>query len=217
MAITLGDIFNEINFFIKKENRFFASSDILRIINRTAFPRIAEELMYPKTVVSGFLSSGQYLISTPADFIKIDENSEMLFTDNTPTRNLLPTEKHEIGFAEILTATPGNPGKYYMESETLIGVYPPCTSGNYVIPYVKMPTGISSATDTNELTERCFMAAVYYTLSECMLTDNDEKAVFYNQKYDMEIKRLKDQYRLKFEITKDMKPHNKYVGPMGRT
>jgi hypothetical protein len=84
MPITRLDIFNNVNFFLKKENKFFTSSDVLTIINRDAFRRIAEDVMYPRASYSGALTSGAYLISTPADFIKIANNANITFKDATP-------------------------------------------------------------------------------------------------------------------------------------
>lgn len=209
--ITRSDIFNKISFFLKKENKFFTSSDVLSIINQDAFPRLAEELMYPKTVYSGYLSSGAYLVSSPSDFIKIDSNSHVVFKDGSDTRNLYPKEKYELGQAEILTADPGTPSQYYMENESQIGIYPPCTSGCINIPYVKKPTWLSSDTATNEISERGYMAVVYWTVATCMITDSDERFVGFRQQYDLEIARLKSQYRRMYEIQKDIKPHRNYV------
>jgi hypothetical protein len=209
--ITRSDIFNKVSWFLKKENKFFSSSDVLTIINRDAFRQIAKEVMYPRTTYSGYLTSGSYNISTPVDFIKVDSNANVVFQDGAGTRDLYPKDKHEIGLAEIYTATPGVPGQYYMENESKIGIYPPCTSGNFVIPYVKRPTDLSSDSDTNELTERCYMAAVYWTVGECMLTDSDERFQGFRQLYDKEIRDLKDQYRRMLEIPKDIRPNRRYT------
>lgn len=213
MTITRKDIFDKVNFFCKKENRFFASSDLLTIINRDAMKRIAEDVMYPKANYSGYLSSGTYLVSAPVDFLKVDSNSQIVFQDYTGVHKLYPKEKQDIGYDSILTSisTPTSPTEYYMETESIIGIYPPCTSGNFVIPYVKRPTALSSDADTNEITERCYMAAVYWTLTECMIADTDERSIFYEQKYQTEIARLKDQYRRGFEITRDYRPNKDYV------
>jgi hypothetical protein len=209
--ITRKDIFDKVAFFLKKENKFFTSADVLSIINRDAMGRIAEDLMYPKTSYSTYVASGTYLISTPADFIKVDGNANVVFEDSNGIRDLWPKDKHEIGQAEILNATPGTPGTYFLESESKMGIYPPSTSGNIVIPYVKRPTSLSADTDTNELTERCYMAAVYWTVQECLITDSDDRFQGFYQMYDKEIGRLKDGYRRMLEVPKDLKPHRSYL------
>jgi len=97
-----------------------------------------------------------------------------------------------------------------MESESVIGVYPPSISGCIVIPYIKVPQTLAVDTDTNELTEKCYQAAVYWTVWQCMLTDSDERSAIYENLYNGEISRLKRRYGEMFEEDSDLVPHESY-------
>lgn len=212
MAITMQWIFDRVNFLLKKENKFFTSSDLINMIGTDSFRAIAVDIGYPRGDFSTYMTSGQYLLSTPADFVKVDENSRVTYqhTSNVVV-TLAPEELREIGPEQVLTATPGVPENYFMKSETQFGVYPPSTSGCLVIPYVKRPTMLSSPTDTNELTERCYNAAAYWTVGQCLLADSDERAVAFNKMYDREIIRLKGEYNQMYEVERHMKPHPEYL------
>ncbi len=216
MTITRIDIFNKVNFYLKRENKFFSSTDINTVINRDAFRRIAEDINYPRTSYSTYLTSGQYIVSTPIDFIKVDQNSKLTYqyTSNTVTTGEA-RELRDIGIQNVLTATPGIPENYFMEDEFGIGLYPPSTSGILVIPYVNRPSALSSDADTNELTERCYMAAVFWTTSDLLSADSDERSAIYMQMYNNEITRLKKQYNEMYEISRDLYPHESYTRPSG--
>lgn len=211
MAITFKHIFDKSMFFLKKESKAFTSSDVKTTIGVDSFKRIAEEIGYPKSNYTVILTSGSWIISTPADFIKVDMNSDATYYNGTEIVNLQPREQKEIGRAEILDAEPSTPEAYFMESETKIGIYPPCTSGQVIIPYVKHPTSLSSDTDTNELTEKCYMASVYWTVSECLMKDEDPRASGFREMYNNEISRLKSQYNMMFDIRRSIKPHKDYL------
>jgi len=212
MAIDRHYIFDKVNFFLKKENKFFTSSELHMTIGVDSFRRIGEELNYPKTNYSSIIASGEYQISTPSDFIKIDQNHELTVELSSTIYTLEPKTSKLIGRQNILDPTNAIPQNYYMETESLIGLYPPGnTSMIVVIPYVKYATALSSDTDTNELTENCYMAAVYWTVGECMLKDNDERFATYMQLYDREILRLKSKYGEMFEEDKDLMPDDRYL------
>ena len=212
MSITRLDIWNEINFQLKKENKFFTSSDIHRTINQVANRRVAEDVSYPRTSFSTYVTSGQYLISAPGDFIKVDQNSWVTYesTSGNVTK-LKPRELRDIGTDNVLTATPGTPGNYFMQNEATFGVYPPSTSGCVVIPYVYRPTDLSSDTSGNQITERCYMAIVYKSCESLLAADSDTRSLFFEKKYEYEVKRLRGQYNEMLEITRDAKPHKDYV------
>ncbi|HEY6022211.1 MAG TPA: hypothetical protein VIY48_20790 [Candidatus Paceibacterota bacterium] len=212
MTVTYRDIWDKVSFYTKSEHKFFTSAEINSIITEDAFNRIAEEVGYPKANYSSYLTSGEWSVSSPSDFIKVDQDSQVTYKDATNTAVLTPTEQFAIGRDNILTATPGTPEHYFLESDTKIGIYPPSTSGCVVIPYVKRPTVMSSGDiSTNELTERCYMAAVYWTVSELLIKDSDERASLFLDKYNAEIERLKSQYNMMLEIRRDMKPHKSYI------
>lgn len=211
MSIDRQYIFNKVVFYLKNETKFFTSSDLQTIIGVDSFNRIAEDLEYPKAHFSGTVTSGQWLVPMPDDFIKIDKTQDIVFTDITQTHTLPPKDQRVIGRDQILTAIPGTPQNYFMEDQFTMGIYPPCTSGIIVVPYVQQPTSLSSDTDTNDLTERCYMAAVYWTVTECMLKDNDERHLVYAQRYEREIRRLRANFNDMFEEDKDMIPADGYI------
>jgi len=212
MPIDRRYIFNKVNFLLKQENKFFTSSEIHMLIGVDSFRRIAEDINYPKTNFSSYVASGVWSVSSPSDFIKVDATSEVTFQDSSDTYKLDPEIKTNIGRANILTATPGTPSNYFMESESKIGIYPPSTSGCIVVPYVSHPTSLSSDTDTNELTEQAYMAAAYWTVHECFLKDNDEKrAGKYEIKYLGEIKRLNKRFGDLYEVPHDIQPDEDYT------
>jgi len=213
MAINRLSIWNEVNFQLKKENKFFTSSDILRTINDIAMRRVAEDVSYPRTSYSTYMTSGQYIVSSPIDFIKVDQNSWVTYESTSGNiSKLKPKELREIGTENVLTAKPATvPQNYFMQNENLFGVYPPSTSGCIVIPYVHRPTDLSGDADVNEITERSFLAVVYKSCEHLMAADSDERSLFYKNEYDGEIKRLKGQYNSMMEITRDMKPSKDYA------
>ena len=215
MTITYKNVFDKVMVYLKNEGKFFTSSEVKTIINQDAFNRIAEEVKFPKTNFSSYLASGEWQVSTPANFICVDPNSQVTYKDGSNTYRVTPKNQVEIGRENVLTATPGTPERYFMDNDTLIGIYPPSTSGCIVVPYVHRPTVMSSDTDSNELTERCYMAAVYFTVAECFNKDSDERAEKYDSKFWSEINRLKGQYNLMYEIRRDVFPHRDYVGKMG--
>lgn len=212
--MALGDreyIFNKVTFFLKKETKFFTSSELHMMIGVDAQRRIAEDINYPKTNYSGYVASGAWRISSPSDFIKVDENNEVTYEDNSTIGVLNPERLKSIGRANILDATPGTPQNYFMESESLIGIYPPSTSGCIVIPYVKMPTSLSSDSDTNEITSETYMAATYWVVAECFAKDNDPRANTYDAKYQIEIARLSKRFGEKFEVEYNIEPDPDYL------
>lgn len=211
MAITFKHIFDKSMFFLKKESKTFTSNDVKTIIGVDSFKRIAEEIGYPKSNYQVTLTSGSWLISAPTDFIKIDRNLDATYYNGTDIVDVKPKEAAEIGRANIIDADPSTPQYYFMETESKIGIYPPCTSGKVIIPYVKHPTSLSADTDTNELTEKCYMASVYWTVSECLMKDEDPRASGFREMYHNEISRLKSIYAMIFDIRRDMKPHKDYV------
>ncbi len=208
---TRKNIFDKVNFYLKQENKFFTSSEIHLSIN-DAFRRIAEDIDYPKTNYSSYMTSGQWSVSTPADFLKIDKNSQITYESTSGSVNILKSKlQTDIGRDYIMTKSPSIPESYFEESESKIGVYPSSTSGCLVIPYVKAPTALSSDTDTNELTENCYMAAVWWGVAECMLKDSDPRAQGFIGLYTGEITRLKRRYGSRFEQSFNLEPHPSYI------
>jgi hypothetical protein len=211
-AIDLDYIYEKTMFYLKQESKFFTSAEVRSIIANDAFKRIAEEIGYPKENHAVVLGSGSWVVSSPTDFIKIDTNIQATYYNGVSITNLKPKEQWEIGRAEVLSATPGIPQYYFMETENKIGINPPATSGQVIIPYVKAPTVMLSGGSTNELSEKCYMAAVYWTVSECLLKDSDERSQAFREMYNNEISRLKSQYNMMFDIRRDLKPHQNYIG-----
>jgi len=117
----------------------------------------------------------------------------------------------KIGRDQILSATPSTPTNYFMENESTIGVYPPSTSGTLVVPYVKEPTSLSSDTDTNQLSQKGYMASVYWTVAQCMLKDNDSRFQLYQGLYDREVQKLEYSYDGMFEEESSVSPNSDYV------
>lgn len=211
MAITFKYMFDKSMFFLKNESKFFTSADVKNMLAIDSFKRISEEIGYPKGTHTVYLTSGSWIVSAPIDFIKVDVNSDVTYYNGSSITKVKPKEQSEIGRAEILGANPSIPTNYFLESETKIGFYPPSTSGQVLIPYVKHPTIMSSDTDTNELSERCYMAAIYWTVSECLMRDKDERASGFREMYHNEVNRLKTQYNMMLDIKKHMYPHRDYL------
>ena len=211
MAIDRAHIFNKVMFFLKKESAFFTSSEVHMAIGVDAPRQVARDLNFPKTDYSGAVSSGVWQVTMPSNFLKLDSNAKPTFKDSTTIRDLAPKSQTNIGRANILNATPGTPQNYFMKSETVMGLYPPSTSGTIVVPYVKAPTSLSSDTDTNALTENAYMAMAYYVVGECMLKDGDTRTSDYYALYEREVKRLKRQYGELFEEDIDMMPDEDYL------
>ena len=211
MPINRGYIFNKVSFLLKKEMKFFTSSDVQITIGIDSFRRIAEDIEYPKSNYSGVVTSGVWIVPMPADFIKVDRAKDIVFADSTGIRKIRPQDQRNIGRDQVLSATPGSPENYFMEDQVTIGLYPPSTSGIIIVPYVSLPTSLSGDADANELTERCYMASVYWTVAECMLKDSDEKYAIYMTKYDKEIQRLRSNYGDMFDENKDFQPDQGYL------
>lgn len=210
MAITRKNIFDKINFYLKQENKFFTSNEIHLSIN-DAFRRIAEDIDYPKTNYSTYMTSGQWSVSTPADFLKLDKNSQITYESTSGSYAVLDNKlQTDIGRDNIFTIAPGVPQYYFEESESKIGIHPPSTSGCIVIPYVKAPTDLSSDAATNELTENCYMASVWWVTAECMLKDSDPRAQGFTGLYTGEITRLKRRFGVRQEQSHNFKPHPSY-------
>lgn len=209
MAITFRHIIDKTMFYLRKEAKFFSSSEVYSIIQNDAFRRVAEDIDYPRTSYSAVLSSGEYIVSAPSDFIKFDQNWEPTFEDSASTRDLKPST--DISRSTILTATPGTPSSYGEWSEKQIFIHPPSTSGTIVIPYVKQPTVLSSDTDTNELTEDCYMAAIYWTVKDCMDKDNDARFQVWEARYNAETQRLRKRFNEKFEVSYNIAPERDYL------
>lgn len=206
-------IFNEVVWHLKQETKFFTSGKLHLLIGVDAFRRIAEDLRYPKTNISAGLVSGNWTLDVPSDFIKIDETDDIVYRkDNTSGILLIrPKARKLIGRDQILTATAGIPESYFMEDQTTIGFYPPSDGGTVVVPYVKVPISLSSDTDVNELTERAYPAAVYWVVGQCLLMDDDERYLVYQNLYLGEIQRLHRQYGEMFEEDRDMVPDENYT------
>lgn len=211
MAITLKYIFDKTMFFLKNESKFFTSADVKSTLAIDSFKRIAEEIGYPKATHTVYLTSGSWIVSAPIDFIKVDVNSQVTYYNGDTITEVKPKDQWDIGRANIMNATPSIPQNYFLESESKIGFYPPSTSGQVLVPYIKHPTSMSSDTDTNELTEKCYMAAIYWTVSECLMKDSDERATGFREMYHNEISRLKSQYNMMLDIKRDVKPHQSYI------
>jgi len=209
MAITKRHIIDKVYFFLREEAKFFTSSTVYSIIENDAFRRIAEDIDYPKTNASSVMGSGEYIVSAPINFLKIDQNWNPTFKDYGGTRDLEPTTA--ISRATILTATPGTPQEYTEWNQTQFAIHPPSTSGTIVLPYVMNPTTLSGDADTNELTEDCYMAAVFYTLQECMMKDNDQRAGYWESKYNSEIGRLRKRFNEKYEVGFNIVPKRDYL------
>lgn len=211
MAINRQYIFNKVAILLKNETRFFTSAEIHSIIGVDSFRRIASDIQFPKTNYSSAMVSGAYTVSMPSNFVKVDKESDITFEDSTGIRKLTPKTKKVLGRDQILSATPSSPENYFMENQSSLGIYPPCTSGTIVVPYVNRPTSLSSDTDTNELTEEGYMASVYYTLLECMEKDNDQRYALYEGKYQQEIRRLRGIYDERFDVDEALVPDNEYI------
>jgi hypothetical protein len=216
MPIDKRYIFNKTMFYLKKESKFFTSSDVSMIIGVDAFRRIAENIDYPKSNFSTFIASGVWTVTMPSDFLKVDQNKDVVFQNATNTYKVEPKYQKDIG-RHIILQPPGSqiPQNYFMEDHTTVGLYPPSTSGIIVVPYVSIPTSLSTDTDTNQLTETCYMAAVYWTVSECMLKDDDAKddskfTKFYTL-YEKETLRLRKRFGEMYEINYDLSPHEDYL------
>src|SRR5512145_1330233 len=125
MAIDRKYIFDKVVFFLKKETKFFTSSELHLAIGVDAFRRVSQDLEFPKSNYSSVLVSGAYTLSMPSDFIKVDKTKDVVFTDAARTRTLPPKDQRRIGRDQVLTATPGYPANYFMEDQTTIGIYPP--------------------------------------------------------------------------------------------
>ena len=213
MAIDRLKIFNKVNFFLREENSFFTSNEIHQTIGVDAQRRISEDIDFPKTNVSIFMTSGVYTVSMSSNFIKVDATSNPTFEDKNGIIDLEDARKTNIGRANILKATAtATPSQYFMENESTVGIFGRSTSGCIVVPYVKAATSLSSDTDTNEITENTYMAAVYWTLSEMFGKDNDQdRAAKYVTLYDKEINRLEGRYGEMYEIDKDLSPDVRYL------
>lgn len=210
MGIDRQYIFNKVAFFLKKENKFFTSAELHMAIGVDVFRRIAEEIDYPKTELSTYIASGVWKLSTPVDFLKIDQNREVTYQDDSNTYVLDPKTQKKIGRHNILNADPGTPENYFMETESQIGIYPPGTSGSIIVPYVKIPTSLSTDAASNEIINQTYMAATYWTVGECMLKDNDPRFTTYQQLYNNEILRLRKRFGEMFEEVKDIEPDENY-------
>ena len=211
MAIDRAHIFNKVMFFLKRESKFFTSTEVHMAIGVDAPRQVARDLNFPKTDYSGSVASGVWQVTMPSDFLKLDSNAKPTFEDSSSIMDLTPKSQTNIGRANIMSATPGTPQNFFMKTETVMGLYPPSTSGTIVVPYVKVPTSLSSDTDTNALTDNCYMAMAYYVVGECMLKDGDARAQSYYSLYENTISRLKRQYGELFEEDIDMAPSEDYL------
>lgn len=212
MAIDKKFIFSKTMFHLKKESKFYTSSDVGLIIGVEAFKRIAEEIDFPKSNYSTFVASGVWTVTMPNDFVKVDQNKDLVFRDYSTTYRLKPKYQKDIGRHVIIKPeSSAVPQYYFMEDQTTLGIFPPSTSGLVVVPYVKTPISLSSDADTNELTDNCYMAAIYWTCSECMLKDNDPKFDKYYAMYEKEVLRLKKRYGEMHEINYDVSPDEEYL------
>jgi len=212
MAIDRKYIFDRVSWHLKKETKYFMSGDLHTLIGIDAFRRIAEDIRYPKVNMSAYMTSGQWRINISSDFIKVDETDDIVYEySGSSIVKITPKAKKLIGRDQLMTASPGIPSNYFMENETTIGFYPPSTSGCIVIPYVQVPTSLSSDADTNQLTERCYQAAVFWSVSQCLLMDDDERYLVYQRLYDIEIARINRMYNEMYEEDKDVIPHEDYL------
>ena len=201
----------KIRTFVREEKaRFWTSSEIHVGIN-DGFRQIAEDINYPKADYSGYIASGAYTFSMSSDFIKIDPDSEVIWKDGSGTNVLTPARLKDIGRHTMLTATPGTPQNYFFIKENQLGIYPPSTSGCIVVPIIAEPTHLSSDTDTNELTEQCYMADAYWVAWEAFHKDKDPRTASYNALYNNEINRIKGRFGDMWEIEYQMTPHEDYL------
>lgn len=212
MSIDRKYIVDKVIWHLKRETKFFMSSELHTLVGIDAFRRISEDIRYPKSNFSSYLGSGDWRITMPPDFVKVDETDDITYQYNgSGIAKIASKTRKLIGRDQILLAIPGIPSSYFMENETTIGVNPPSVSGCIVIPYVKLPTSLSSDTDTNELTERAYPAAIYWSVSQCLLMDNDERYLVYSKLYNQEIDRLNRQYGEMYEEDKDIIPDERYL------
>jgi hypothetical protein len=209
--IDLEYIFNKTVVLLKKETKFFTSSELHLTIGVDSFRRIASDLEYPKSNYSSVVLSGTWAVLVPSDFIRVDKTNDLVFKDSEGIHKLTSRTRKAIGRDEILSAAPSVPSNYFMEDQKTIGIYPPSTSGTIVVPYVQRPTSLSSDSDTNELTEKCYMASVYFTLAQCMMKDNDQRLTLYEVKYKEEIKRLRGEYDEMMEEEEFLSPSTEYL------
>ena len=212
MNINRDFMFDKVNFFLKKENKFFTSSEVMNIIALEAPRRVAEDINFPKSNLSAVLVSGAWTVNLSSDFIKIDPDKDVTFKYSGGTIKLKPKLQKDIGRDTILTADPSTPEYFFPEDEDTIGVYPPSSSGILVIPFVKEPTSLSSTNASNELTQNCYMAMIYWTVGDCMLKDGDsEKYETYIKLYDAEIIRLRRRFGEMYDEQHDVIPHEDYI------
>jgi len=211
MSIDRKYIFDKVVFFLKKETKFFTSSELHMIIGVDAFRRVARDTGFPKSNYSSVMASGVWSVDMPSDFIKVDDTKDLVFKDGVGLHGLGHKKQKDIGRVNILTASPSSPYNFFMEDENTLGVYPPSTSGIVVVPYVKIPTSLSNDTATNEITERCYMAGVYWTVSECMLKDNDMRYQVYIGRYNKEVQELRGTYGELFDGDESIVPAEDYL------
>ena len=210
MSINRQYIFNKVVTLLKRETKFFTSSDVHMLIGVDAQMRIAEDIEYPKSNFSSNVVSGTWTVDMPSDFVKVDDGKDVIFKGDSYSK-LGPRSQKLIGRDQILSAAPSVPQYYFMEDETTVGLYPPAVSGTVVVPYVKYPTSLSTDAATNELTQKCYMASVYWVMSECMLKDNDARYQVYSGLYDKEIQRLRGKFGDMFEENFDISPAPEYL------
>lgn len=182
-AINRLRIFNKVSFLIKDELTFFTSAEIMQMVGVDVWKRIAEDVGYPRTILSTVVTSGSWMVSSPNDLVRLYEMAEF-----------------SIRKEEDKILVPSVPHNYWMETTNYIGIYPASTSGLVNIPYVKEPTSLSSDSASNELSERCYTAAAYWIAGECMLKDNDQRYKDFTALYDKEILRLQKLYGTRYTV-----------------
>jgi hypothetical protein len=182
-AINRLRIFNKVSFLIKNELTFFTSSEIMQMVGVDVWKRIAEDVGYPRTLLSAVVSSGTWMVSSPSDMVKLYEMEEFSVRKEDD-KTLVPTVPHN----------------YWLESTNYIGIYPASLSGLVNIPYVKEPTSLSTDSASNELSERCYTAAAYWIAGECMLKDSDQRYKDFTLLYDKEILRLQKLYSARYTV-----------------
>lgn len=183
MAIDRLWIFNRVQFHLKNETNFFTSTPLINLVSVDAWIKIAGDVGYPRTALSTTVTQGQFQVAAPSNFLRLDDCKDFEFRKDNG-----------------IDSMPEVPDNYYLDNNNMIGFYPPAIkAGTVKIPYVMTPTSLSSDTSTNELTDKCADAAIYYIASECMLRANDPKHEIYVAKYDKEIERLKRIYGTKYE------------------
>jgi hypothetical protein len=205
MADTLSTIIAKTRFWVKEPSPgFFTGPDILVAIN-DGFAEIGKRVLRPKTCYSAYVASGDRYVTLSSNFICVDEDKGVAFADGSGTRELTAKDVTSIGKGTYATTTPGSPANYYEESESRLGLHPPCISGCINAFVITKPGVLVSADDTNELTDRCGTAVAKFAAAECQLKDgNSDRYAALMLGFESDAVKLIDDYDMAFRVDKDI-------------